>query len=288
MVVTEGLSDRESRVSGGLRALDMRRLQTLDRVAARASFSQAADELHFTQSAVSQQIASLERDLGVRLVNRNPVSLTAPGQMLRDRYASALAELAVAEAELESFRPRGGPQRAGTQRRTCAEIVHARSRLGGAREPAQPKADKLLLRVPPAVRPRARAPHQLGRMLGLSAVFMAMTFLVFAAYGVFAAAVRRHLIDRLPVVDRVRSWGEDSCTTCMVLRSRPDDQGRLWVPHDARSHRSIGSDEFSVPRSFDETDVESAGYKPDGDLRTSASTEGCARQPATERQRRFE
>jgi DNA-binding transcriptional LysR family regulator len=94
-------------VTSGLRALDMRRLQTLDRVAARGSFSQAAEELHFTQSAVSQQIATLERDLGVRLVNRNPVSLTPPGRMLRERYASALAELAAAEAELESFREGG-------------------------------------------------------------------------------------------------------------------------------------------------------------------------------------
>jgi DNA-binding transcriptional LysR family regulator len=90
-----------------LRVLDMRRLQTLDRVAARSSFSLAAEELHFTQSAVSQQIATLERDLGLQLVNRSPVSLTPPGRMLRDRYASALAELAAAEAELDSFREGG-------------------------------------------------------------------------------------------------------------------------------------------------------------------------------------
>jgi DNA-binding transcriptional LysR family regulator len=92
---------------GSLQALDLRRLKALERVAAHASFSRAADELHFTQSAVSQQIASLERDVGVRLINRNPVSLTAPGRMLCDRYASALAELAAAEAELESFREGG-------------------------------------------------------------------------------------------------------------------------------------------------------------------------------------
>jgi threonine/homoserine/homoserine lactone efflux protein len=41
-------------------------------------------------------------------------------------------------------------------------------------------------------------------MLGLSAVFMAMTFVVFAGYGVFAAAVRTHLVDRPRVVTRVR------------------------------------------------------------------------------------
>lgn len=50
----------------------------------------------------------------------------------------------------------------------------------------------------------AHAPHQLASMLMLSAVFMAMTFVVFTWYGVFAAAVRRHLIDRPRIVRRVR------------------------------------------------------------------------------------
>jgi threonine/homoserine/homoserine lactone efflux protein len=50
----------------------------------------------------------------------------------------------------------------------------------------------------------ASAPHQLASMLALSAVFMGMTFAVFAGYGVFAAAVRRHLVDRPRIVRRVR------------------------------------------------------------------------------------
>lgn len=41
-------------------------------------------------------------------------------------------------------------------------------------------------------------------MLGLSAVFMAMTFLVFAAYGACAAAVRDQVLSRPKVVDRMR------------------------------------------------------------------------------------
>jgi threonine/homoserine/homoserine lactone efflux protein len=45
---------------------------------------------------------------------------------------------------------------------------------------------------------------QLPTMLGLSGVFMAMTFVVFASYGVFAAAVRRHLIERPRIVRRIR------------------------------------------------------------------------------------
>jgi threonine/homoserine/homoserine lactone efflux protein len=42
----------------------------------------------------------------------------------------------------------------------------------------------------------------LPEMLGLSAVFMAMTFVVFALYGVFAAAVREHIVSR----PRVLTW----------------------------------------------------------------------------------
>lgn len=48
------------------------------------------------------------------------------------------------------------------------------------------------------------SPHAAARLLGLSAVFMAMTFVVFAVYGVFAASVRTRLLQRPRVVDRLR------------------------------------------------------------------------------------
>jgi len=50
----------------------------------------------------------------------------------------------------------------------------------------------------------AADPHAVPRMLALSAVFMVMTFVVFALYGVLAAAVRTHLIARPRVVNAVR------------------------------------------------------------------------------------
>jgi threonine/homoserine/homoserine lactone efflux protein len=49
---------------------------------------------------------------------------------------------------------------------------------------------------------RADEPHPLSRMLVLSAVFMLMTFVVFVGYGLFAAAVRKHVISR----PRVLAW----------------------------------------------------------------------------------
>ncbi|MFF0787785.1 LysE family translocator [Streptomyces spiralis] len=47
-----------------------------------------------------------------------------------------------------------------------------------------------------------REPHALPRMLGLSAVFMLATFVVFAAYGILAASVRSHVVSR----PRVMTW----------------------------------------------------------------------------------
>ncbi len=49
---------------------------------------------------------------------------------------------------------------------------------------------------------RTDAPTALPRMLELSAVFMLVTFFVFAAYGVFAASVRNHVVSR----PRVMTW----------------------------------------------------------------------------------
>jgi threonine/homoserine/homoserine lactone efflux protein len=51
---------------------------------------------------------------------------------------------------------------------------------------------------------RADEPHPLSRMLELSAVFMLLTFVVFVAYGVFAASVRSHVISRPKVLTWMR------------------------------------------------------------------------------------
>src|SRR5215468_11306048 len=48
----------------------------------------------------------------------------------------------------------------------------------------------------------ADEPHPLSRMLMLSAVFMLLTFVVFVGYGLFAAAIRNHVISR----PRVLTW----------------------------------------------------------------------------------
>jgi DNA-binding transcriptional LysR family regulator len=85
--------------------LDVKRLRVLREVAARGSFSAAAESLAYTQSAVSQQIAALEREAQTRLVERSArgVRLTEAGRALVRHADVILARLADAEAELEAI-----------------------------------------------------------------------------------------------------------------------------------------------------------------------------------------
>jgi DNA-binding transcriptional LysR family regulator len=82
--------------------LNTARLKILNEVAHRGSFSAAADALDYTQSAISQQIAALETEAGMTLLQRHPrgVSLTAAGQTLVGHAEGILARLESAEAAL--------------------------------------------------------------------------------------------------------------------------------------------------------------------------------------------
>jgi DNA-binding transcriptional LysR family regulator len=85
--------------------LDVRRLRVLKEVAARGSFSAAAEALSYTQSAVSQQIAALERETGATLLHRGSggIRLTDAGRALTSHADAVLARLADAEQELAAI-----------------------------------------------------------------------------------------------------------------------------------------------------------------------------------------
>ena len=85
--------------------LDVKRLRVLREVSMRGSFSAAAEALAYTQSAVSQQIAALEREAGTVLVERRArgVHMTEAGRALVAHADVILARLADAEAELEAI-----------------------------------------------------------------------------------------------------------------------------------------------------------------------------------------
>lgn len=85
--------------------LDVKRMKVLREVAQQGSFSAAAEALAYTQSAVSQQVATLEREAGVRLVERGRggVRLTDAGVALVGHADAILCRLADAEAELDAI-----------------------------------------------------------------------------------------------------------------------------------------------------------------------------------------
>ncbi|MCA1689449.1 MAG: LysR family transcriptional regulator, partial [Actinobacteria bacterium] len=85
--------------------LDLNRLRVLREVGRQGSFSAAAAALAYTQPAISRQIATLEREIGARLVERNPrgVRLTDAGAALVAHTEAILARLADAEAEVKAI-----------------------------------------------------------------------------------------------------------------------------------------------------------------------------------------
>jgi DNA-binding transcriptional LysR family regulator len=85
--------------------LDVRRMKVLCEVASRGSFSAAAEALNFTQSAVSQHIAALERETGAQLVERRSrgVRLTDAGRVLVEHAEAILVRLDFAEDDLAAI-----------------------------------------------------------------------------------------------------------------------------------------------------------------------------------------
>ena len=106
--------------------LDVRRMRVLREVAARGSFSAAAESLAFTQSAISQQVAALERETGATLLERGArgVRLTDAGRALVRHADAILARLDDAEEELAALAGlRGGRLRLASFQSAGATLV---------------------------------------------------------------------------------------------------------------------------------------------------------------------
>jgi DNA-binding transcriptional LysR family regulator len=82
--------------------LELRRLRLLRELAERGTIAAVADALQFTPSAVSQQLALLEREVGVPLLERagRGVRLTDPALVLVEHADALLERAALAEADL--------------------------------------------------------------------------------------------------------------------------------------------------------------------------------------------
>jgi molybdate transport repressor ModE-like protein len=130
----------------GWHGVEVRHLAALGAIAETGSFGRAAERLGYTQSAVSQQIATLERIVGERLLDRprgsRTVSLTETGELLVRHGEAIVARLRAAQADVEALR-RGeaGQLRIGTfqsagrrllpdvLRRFASELPHVDVRL---------------------------------------------------------------------------------------------------------------------------------------------------------------
>ncbi|MDH6552794.1 LysR family transcriptional regulator [Streptomyces sp. SAI-041] len=86
--------------------LNLERLRTLDALARHGSVSGAAEGLHITTSAVSQQMSKLEREVGQQLLAKNGrgVRLTDAGRLLADHAARILSQVELAQSDLEAQR----------------------------------------------------------------------------------------------------------------------------------------------------------------------------------------
>lgn len=82
--------------------LDVARLRVFREVAARGSFTAAANALHYSQPAVSHHVARLEEELGVQLLVRQPrgLSVTPAGEQVLRHADAVLDRLDDAEREL--------------------------------------------------------------------------------------------------------------------------------------------------------------------------------------------
>jgi DNA-binding transcriptional LysR family regulator len=108
--------------------LELRHLSALKAIAEEGSFGRAAQRLGYTQSAISQQIAVLERIVGQRLVDRpggpRAVSLTEAGELLLTHADGITARLRAAQADMSALGAGdAGPLRIGTYQSVGARVL---------------------------------------------------------------------------------------------------------------------------------------------------------------------
>jgi DNA-binding transcriptional LysR family regulator len=127
----------------GWHGVELRHLAALRAVDEEGSFGRAAARLGYTQSAVSQQIAALERIVGQQLVERpggpRPVSLTAAGTLLLRHADGILARLQAAQADLAALAEgAAGTLRIGTYQSVGSRVL---TRLLPGFQPVWPQVE---------------------------------------------------------------------------------------------------------------------------------------------------
>ena len=111
-----------------LRDLEIRHLIALDAVATEGTFGRAAEKLGYTQSAISQQIAALEKVVGGKLFDRpggpRPVEITPLGVEVLDAARDLLTRVESAGHRIDRFRSGEiGQITVGTFQSTSAAVL---------------------------------------------------------------------------------------------------------------------------------------------------------------------
>jgi LysR family transcriptional regulator, transcription activator of glutamate synthase operon len=86
--------------------MELRQLRYYEAVTRHRHFTRAAEELHVAQSALSQQVARLERELGIALLQRTTrsVDVTDAGRLVARRARAILAEADALRADVDALR----------------------------------------------------------------------------------------------------------------------------------------------------------------------------------------
>jgi molybdate transport repressor ModE-like protein len=108
--------------------LEFRHLAALQAVADEGSFNAAARRLGYTQSAISQQIASLERIVGLRVVERvhgkKTLGLSVAGKTLLAHATAIQARLGAAKTDIDALaRGTAGPLRIGAYESVSSRLL---------------------------------------------------------------------------------------------------------------------------------------------------------------------
>lgn len=223
------------------RDLEIRHLIALVTVADERTFGRAAERLGYTQSAVSQQIAALERVVGAPLFDRpggpRPVELTPLGMLLADHAREVLARAETAVSDVRRFQAGAlGRVDIGTFQSTSTALLPT---ILGRLRAERPHIEPHLL--------ESDEHHELARMVidgQLDVSFM--------------------LDDREPELDFIHLF-----TDPFVVVARPEDVDERPLPvHRLAEYALIGQQDNQCQRFIDEG-LRGVGIQPDYVFRTN-------------------
>src|SRR6266536_933527 len=105
MAAPRSVTSTSERLAATISAMELRHLRTIAAVARHGSLTKAGEELYLSQSAISQQIRRLERELGFEVFRRSSrsVELTAEGQVILSCAQRVIAEVDGLHSELEEL-----------------------------------------------------------------------------------------------------------------------------------------------------------------------------------------